>query len=474
MSYPMLAYEVVEWVIRLVMLGVVPYHRKPVSALAWLAIIFFLPVPGLILFLLIGGYRIPRRRIERHRELLRVIQSARRQSAARPHVAGPELSRELSSTFALARNLGDFPILGGNDFELLTETDEVIARIIADIDSARRHVHMLFYIFADDDTGRRVADALARAVRRGVICRVLVDSVGSHGMLRKLGHRMKADGIQLRAAMPVGFFRRSVARVDLRNHRKLVLIDGRLGYTGSQNIVNADYGHRGVAYTDLMVRLAGPTVLELQGVFLSDWHFETGEILDDEDVYPNPAREGPALVQTLPSGPNYPTDNYERLLVAALYEAHEHVVLTTPYFVPDEPFMQALEVAVRRGVKVDLIVPGHCHQILIGAASRAYYDDLIAIGVNVHLYRPGLLHSKTLSIDRALALIGTGNFDIRSFTLDFEVNLICYGPEMTERLREVQDKYLRDSAPLDPSAWKRRPLIRRFGQNMAKLFSPVL
>jgi cardiolipin synthase len=191
-------------------------------------------------------------------------------------------------------------------------------------------------------------------------------------------------------------------------------------------------------------------------------------------VYPTLALKGSVLVQTLPSGPNYPTDNYQRLLVAALYEAREHVVLTTPYFVPDEPFMQALEVAVRRGVKVDLVVPEHCHQILIGAASRAYYDDLVAVGVNVHLYKPGLLHSKTMSIDRALALIGTGNFDIRSFTLDFEVNLICYGREMTDRLRKVQDGYMRDSVLLNPSAWKQRPMIRRLGQNMAKLFSPVL
>jgi cardiolipin synthase len=333
---------------------------------------------------------------------------------------------------------------------------------------------VLFYIFADDETGRRVADALARAVRRGVICRVLVDAVGSRGMVRTLGPKMKENGILLKESMPVGLFRRRMARVDLRNHRKIAVIDGRFGYTGSQNIVNADYGHKGVAYTDLMVRLVGPTVLELQGVFLSDWYFETREILDDEDVYPTQALKGPGLVQTLPSGPNYPTDNYQRLLVAALYEAREQVVLTTPYFVPDEPFMQALEVAVRRGVKVDLIVPEHCDHIVVGAASRAYYDDLVAIGVNVHLYKPGILHSKTMSIDRALALIGTGNFDIRSFTLDFEVNLICYGREMTDRLREVQDRYMRDSVPLDPSAWKQRPITRRLVQNIAKLFSPVL
>jgi cardiolipin synthase len=474
MSHLILPYEIIAWGIRLVMLVVVPYHRKPVSAMAWLLIIFFLPIPGLILFLLVGGYRLPRRRIQRHRELLQAIKSARRDSAARPHIAGPELGKEMNSTFALAKSLGDFPILGGNDLELLTETDEVIARIIADIDAAQRHVHMLFYIFADDETGRRVADALARAVRRGVTCRVLVDAVASRRMVRTLGPKMKEDGILLREAMPVGLFRRRMARIDLRNHRKLVVIDGRLGYTGSQNIVNADYGRGGLRWTDLMVRLAGPTVLELQGVFLSDWGFETREILDDEDVYPTLARKGSVPAQTLPSGPNYPTDNYQRLLVAALYEAREQVVLTTPYFVPDEPFMQALEVAVRRGVKVDLIVPEHCDQIVVGAASRAYYDDLIAVGVNIHLYQPGLLHSKTMSIDRALALIGTGNFDIRSFTLDFEVNLICYGREVTDKLREVQDRYVRDSVSLDPLAWKQRPMIRRLAQNMAKLFSPVL
>jgi cardiolipin synthase len=473
MSY-LLLYQIVGWVIRLIMLAVVPYGRKPVSALAWLLIIFFLPIPGLILFLLIGKYRLPLRRIERHRELLRDLKSARRRAATLPHVAIPELDRELTSTIALAQSLGDFPILGGNNFELLPQTDEAMDRIIADIDAAEHDVHLLFYIYADDATGRRVADALARAVRRGVTCRVLVDAVGSRHMCRTLGSDMKEKGILLREAMPVGLFRRRAARVDLRNHRKLAVIDGRIGYTGSQNIVNADYGHRGLVWKDLMVRLVGPVVLELQGVFLSDWYFETGEILDGEDIFPPPAIQGSLLAQTLPSGPNYPTDNYQRLLVAALYAARERAILTTPYFVPDEPFMQALEVAVRRGVKVDLIVPERTDQILVGAASRAYYDSLLAAGVNVFFYRQGLMHSKTMSIDRSLALIGTGNFDIRSFTLDFEVNLIFYGPEMTDRLREVQDGYIQDSVPLDPPAWNRRPRIRRFGQNMAKLFSPLL
>jgi cardiolipin synthase len=251
-------------------------------------------------------------------------------------------------------------------------------------------------------------------------------------------------------------------------------MDGRIGYTGSQNIVNADYGHRAEAHIDLMVRLTGPIVLELQRVFVSDWCFETGEILDGEDIFPTTGRQGSLLAQTLPSGPNYPTDNYQRLLVAALYEAREQVVLTTPYFIPDEPFMQALEVAVRRGAKVNLILPERFDQIVVGAATRAYYDSLLAAGVNVFLYRRGLLHSKTMSIDRSLALIGTGNFDIRSFTLDFEVNLIFYGKEMAERLREVQEGYIRDSARLDPAAWKGRPRIRRFGQDMAKLLSPLL
>ena len=467
-------YDLSEWVICLVMLVVVTRRRPPSSAMAWLLVIFFLPWVGLGLYLLIGEHRLPRRRTRRHARLLRELTAVGRGSEGHPSIVRPELGPDAMAAVTLAERLGSMPILGGNDVELMTQTDDFIDRLIADVDSAEHHVHLLFYIYADDETGRRVAEALARAVERGVKCRVLVDSVGSARMLKRLAPKMLAQGIELRESLPVGIVRRRAARIDMRNHRKLAVIDGRIAYTGSQNIVNADYGHKDLAWHDMMARLTGPAVLELQAVFVSDWSFDTGEILDGDGVFPDPPVAGSIPVQTLPSGPSYPTENYQRMVVAALHAARQHVILTTPYFVPDEPFMQALEVAVLRGVEVELIVPKRTDRWLVAAASRAYYTALLEAGVKLHLYQEGLLHSKTMSIDRALAFLGTSNFDIRSFTLNFEVNLLLYDADVTERLRAEQRRYIDDSVEMTAEQWQKRPAVQKVFENIAKLLSPLL
>ncbi len=467
-------YDLSEWVICLVMLVVVTRRRQPSSAMAWLLVIFFLPWVGLVLYLLIGEHRLPRRRTRRHARLLRELKALDRRSEGRPSVVRPQLGPDAMAAVTLAERLGSMPILGGNDVELMTRTEDVIDRLIADVDAAEHHVHLLFYIYADDETGRRVAEALGRAVERGVKCRVLVDSVGSARMLKRLAPKMLARGVELHETLRVGIFRRRMARIDMRNHRKLAVIDGRIAYTGSQNIANADYGHKDLAWHDMMARLTGPAVLELQAVFMSDWSFDTGEILDGEDVFPDPPLAGSIPVQTLPSGPSYPTENYQRMVVAALHAAREHVILTTPYFVPDEPFMQALEVAVLRGVEVELIVPKRTDRWLVAAASRAYYTALLEAGVKLHLYQSGLLHSKTMSIDHALAFLGTSNFDIRSFTLNFEVNLLLYDADVTERLRAEQRRYIEDSVQMTRQEWRNRPAAQKVFENIAKLLSPLL
>jgi len=299
-----LLYYTSEWAVRLVMLVVVPCRRRPVSSMAWLLIIFFQPWAGLALYLLLGGSRLRRRRIGRHARLLAELQTVGKRFENHPHVVRPDLGPHPMGAVALAERLGHMPILGGNDVELLSGTRQVIDRLIADIDTAGHHVHVLSYIYADDETGRRVADALARAAGRGVACRVLVDAVGSRGMFRRLGPKMVEQGIELKEALPVGLFRALMARIDLRNHRKLAIIDGLTAYTGSQNIINADYGHRDMAWHDLTTRLTGPAVLELQAVFMEDWYFETDEVLDGEGIFPAPRVTGPTPVQTLPSGPN--------------------------------------------------------------------------------------------------------------------------------------------------------------------------
>jgi cardiolipin synthase len=456
------------------MLLVVPQRRAPQSAMAWLLVIFFVPWPGLILYWLIGSHRLPKRRIREHNEILERLEAVHRRLEQEPHIAQPQLGPRAMEAVKLAERLGYMPILDGNNVELIAQTDEFIGRLVADIDQARHHVHLLFYIFANDSTGRRVADALYRAVARGVKCRVLADGVGSRPFFKRLGKEMIARGVELREALPVGLFRRRMARLDLRNHRKVVVIDGRVGYTGSQNIVDAGYGHKDLAWHDLMVRLIGPIIMELQAVFVSDWYFETEEALDGDEFFPAPLESGAIAVQTLPSGPSYPTENYQRMVVAAIHSAEWHVTITTPYFVPDEAFLQAMQTAILRGVKVEVIVPRRVDQKLVGAAGRAYFDDLLDMGASLYLYDEGLLHAKTMCIDDSISFIGSSNFDIRSFALNFEINLLFYGQHVAEQLRAQQKKYIEKSFQLTAENWGKRPAVKKLFQNVAKLVSPLL
>lgn len=469
-----IAYMVSEWVLRVAMIGFAMRRRNPNSAMAWLLVVFFMPWPGFIFYLLIGDKRLPQRRIERHARLLQRISEVFRRFHGHPAFVDTPPPGVDPVAVQLAQRLGYLPILDGNRADLISSSDEVIDRIVADIDAAKNHVHMLFYIWGDDGTGRRVADALRRAVARGANCRVLVDAVGSHGMLQSLAPKMRAAGIEVLPALPVNVFRRRAARFDLRNHRKLAIIDGAIGYTGSQNIIDPGYGRDDLAWHDLTVRLTGPVVTELQAVFLADWYFETNLLLSGDDLFPEPNRTGDIPVQTLPSGPSFPSESFQRIVVSALYGARERVTITTPYFIPDEPFLQALEVAVLRGVRVRLIVPCRFDQRLVGAATRSYYEDLFNAGVEVYRFESGLLHSKTMAIDGATAIIGTSNFDIRSFALNYEVTLLIYAPATVQALEKIQDGYLRQSTRLDPITWSVRPWPKRAAQYVARLLSPLL
>jgi len=469
-----LVFTISEWVIRLVMLPVVTRRRKPDAAMAWLLMIFFLPWAGLILFLILGTVQFPGSRRRRAAKMYAKIETEAQRFRGHPNVVRPDLGPQLETTIQVAERLGNFPILSGNQATFLAETDEFINRLVEDIDNARNHVHLLFYIFRDDETGMRVIDALSRAVKRGVRCRVLVDDVGSRKSLRSLLPRMHAADIDIYSMLPVGIFRRRMARIDMRNHRKLAVIDGAIGYTGSQNIVNANYGHKDLAWHDIMVRLTGPITIELQAIFVTDWHQESREILTGPDIFVEPVLAGDVPAQTLPSGPIFPVENYQRLVVSALHGAHRRVIITTPYFVPDEPLLQAIQIAVWRGVTIDLIVPQRCDQVIVGAAARAYYEDVLDAGANLYLYTKGLVHSKTMTVDDSIALIGSSNFDIRSFEINFELSMLLYGDDVTQRLRQQQLKYLLDSRQLDAQTWRQRSSAKKLLENSFRLLSPIL
>jgi cardiolipin synthase len=455
------------------MLLVVPRNRQPTAAMAWLLLIFLIPIGGAILYLLIGRNPVPRKRVQKHRKLLDRVERIRQSLSESPNIVSPDLPGEIQPFVRLAEKLGNMPILGSNAAEFLAAPQEVIDRLIEDIGQAEQHVHLLFYIFHDDQTGRRVLDALSEAAGRGVDCRLLIDAVGSHATLRRR-QELEQRGIQVVAALPVGKFRRSIARLDVRNHRKIVVIDGRVAWTGSQNIIDPDYGEPGREFEDDMVRLRGPIVLELQHLFCSDWYFETDQLLDSEEFYPEPEHPGQVPIQVLPSGPNFPTENFSRILVAALYAARERVHMTTPYFVPDQALIQAMSVAAMRGVSVDLIVPSSTDHWLVDAAGHAYFQQLLEEGVRIHIFDQKNLHAKMYSIDDQGAFLGSSNFDIRSFSLNFEVNLLFYDHGLAERIRRQQEQYISQSRRLQLDAWRQRPALRRFGQNIAKLTSPLL
>jgi cardiolipin synthase A/B len=468
-----LLYLISEWSIRLAMFIYVPQRRSTAAARTWLLFIFLLPWPGLFLYWLFGRIYLPAHRLKMQGRASEFVRRAQEQIGARVTV-DPELPAVFKFVPGLGHKLGDFETLPGNQLELLLDYTETIDRLIADIDSAHRNVHLLFYIFRADKTGWRVGEALERAAARGVTCRVLMDAVGSRQGVKKLAPKLRSRGVEVREMLPVGLFRRNAARFDLRNHRKIVVIDGRVGYTGSQNIVNPEFV-KGYPNEELMARLTGPGVAQLQAMFLADNYFETGVVLEREELFPDLVYAGNSPVQVLPSGPGYGQENGRELIIAMLYGARERIVITTPYFVPDEPFLNAIRAAsLRDGVEVHLVLSMHANQMITQLAQRSYYDDLLEAGIQIHLYRPRFLHAKHLTIDNDIALIGSTNMDIRSFALNAEVNLLVYDVAVVQQLRAVQERYFANSDRLEGATWNRRPLGARVAQNTARLMDSFL
>ncbi len=466
-------YFVAEWIVRISMLFWVPNRRSPEAAKGWLLLIFFLPIPGLLLYWVIGRPYLPQWRKERLEQVMPALQAIADRLNKHPNVFRPKVPSELTQAVTLAENLGHMPILGGNKAELLSLYQGSIDRVVHDVDHARHHVHLLYYIFALDDTTRPLCDALARAVKRGVACRVLVDALGSRRMLKTLLPCLTAAGVQVHRMLPTGIFRRTGGRRDMRNHRKIAVIDGHVGYTGSQNLISPTF-KEGIVYEEMVVRLTGPAVTELQFVFVADWYLETGEVLDTPGVFPNPQLAGEVATQALPSGPGFAPGANERLVVALIHGAKQRVVLTTPYFIPDAPLLQALEMAVLRGVHVHLVVSEQEDQFLVGRAQRSYYEDLLEAGVFIHLFQGEFLHAKHLSIDDDVSLIGSSNMDIRSFVLNAEISLLVYDQGVTRKLQEEQARYFARSRTLDLEAWRQRGFWPRLSENVCRLVSPLL
>lgn len=464
-----------EWVIRLTMLPIIVLRKeKPTTCLAWLAIVFFEPWIGLGLYLLIGESRLGRQRLARRRSRRRQLEASEYPPVEAHHVIDPN-EDDYNVLVHLAEHVGGLPVVAGNTLSLMSDTNEVIERLITEIDAARQHVHLLFYIFQDDRVGQLVAEALVRAAQRGVMCRVLADAVGSRRLFRRLAPSMRQRGVRIFAVLPAQLWRIPFARLDLRNHRKLAVIDGTVAFTGSQNIVEASYGHkRAGVWHDMMARITGPVVRQLQGIFLEDWFYETGELLEDAALFPPPLGEGRVPVQVVPTGPDQPTELFQDLIVRAIILARQRVVITSPYFIPNEAMLLALRMAALRGVQVELVIPKRSDHPLVNAAGSFYCEYLMRHGASVFLFQEGMLHAKTLTIDNELVMFGSANYDIRSFSLNFELNLFIHAEEAVREMRRLQQSYLDRSLRANLDEWPSRTLPNRLKMNLAKLFSPLL
>lgn len=466
-------------------LRVVMVRPVPSVALAWMFLVALLPGVGLFVYLSIGERRLGGRRARRLAELRRPYESRLREMLRHrtANVDWSLLPDTCQSLNKLGQTMAGIPTLSGNELQLVTGAEQVLQEILADVKRARSTLHLQFYIWHPGGTADEVVDAVVNAAGRGVVCGVLVDALGSREWLQSAHPtRLRAAGVTVAAAMPTGPIRALVRRNDLRNHRKIVVIDGEVAYTGSMNLVDPRHFHREAhvgQWIDAMVRVRGPAVEAINSVLLSDWFLETGIAIEDlqgsGDLQERP-RQGVANanVQVLASGPAASDDAILQMLLLMLYAARRRLTITTPYFVPDEAMLRAIRSAAARGVEVTLIVPAKVDSALVRHASRSYYEDLMAVGVRIQAYRAGLLHTKSIVVDDHITMFGTVNLDMRSLWLNYEVSLFVYDADFGDRLHSLQQEYLRDCELVDPAAWRRRPLSQRLVENLARLVSPLL
>ena len=466
---------IIEWIIRVIMLFLVPRKLRPTTANAWLLLILVAPIVGTLLFYAFGAPKLPRARREKLRKVNSLTTTELDQLArANQEVFTGIQNENLASISRLATKLGGLPPMRGNTIDFLSDYEQNFQAIAQAIDGAEEYVHIQYFIASYDDSTKVVFDALDRAVDRGLTVRFMFDKVVSrrYSNVRKLKKVLQKHGIEAVEMMPLRLIPgRSFTRPDLRNHRKVVIIDGTTAFSGSQNLIHTSYGKKNVYYEDIVAKFQGPVVWQLNNTFRADWFAETGQplldVVEDEDM-PQPV--GGAVAQVLPSGPSFEHDNNLKLYTAMVYAAQKEVRIVVPYFIPDESLLDALTAAAQRGVKVSMINSEVIDNVFAGHAQRSYYDELLSAGVELYLYKkPIFLHTKQVIIDGSAAIVGSSNLDIRSFELNFEINTIVYDAPTIQRLVELENKYFEHSWKISHEYWKKRHVGLKMLDSVARL-----
>ncbi len=477
--WAVLGYVIIDLSVRVFAVIVVPRNRRPTAAMAWLLAIFFIPVLGILLFLLIGNPKLPRvrrRKQERINQYIADTASNLRLGSLRPDP--PEWFPPLVT---MNQAMGALPLSGDNSAHLISDYQTSLDAMAEAIRSAEDYVHVEFYILQADSSTDNFFRAMEEAAARGIPVRVLLDYWANRWKpkYRETVRRLEKMGADWHLMLPVQPLRGRIQRPDLRNHRKLVVIDGTVGFLGSQNITDSSYNlpkniRLGLHWVDLMVRVEGPVVASLNAVFLSDYYAETDTVPEGIDITRIETSHGDLDCQIVPSGPGFEVENNLRLFLGLLYAAQERIMIVSPYFVPDEALLAAVTSAVDRGVQVELFVSEQGDQAMVYHAQRSYYEALLRAGIRIWMYpKPYILHTKSLTIDDQVAVIGSSNMDMRSFGLNMEVSMLVRGEEFVDEMRVVEDDYRSLSRELTLDEWMQQPLRSTVLDNLARLTSAL-
>ncbi len=454
-------------------------HRDPASRIAWMVVVLVIPLVGMLAYLLLGEVSIGRRRVARLHSVLQQMPPFPRSSDCETSAPSAVFER-YQHLFELGESINGFTPLSGNTATLLPSSNATIDAMVADIDAAKDHVHLLFYIWLPDHNGLKVVEALKQASKRGVTCRAMADALGSSTMIgSKEWSAMHAAGVRVAVGLPLGnpLLRPFHGRIDLRNHRKIVVIDDRITYCGSQNCTDPEFLPKAkyAPWVDAVMRFEGPIARQNQYLFASDWMTYVDENLDDllSRPLPSPAQEG-FTAQVIGTGPTVRYSAMPEVFESLLFAARRKVVITTPYYVPNDPMQNAICTAAYRGVDTTIIFPARNDSWVVGAASRSYYADLLAAGVKIYEYEGGLLHTKSLTLDGELTLIGSANMDRRSFELNYENNILLLDPTLTHTMFQRQQEYIAHSHRVTRDMVAAWPLSHQLCNNLIATMGPIL
>ncbi|MCR3755235.1 MAG: cardiolipin synthase A [Candidatus Westeberhardia cardiocondylae] len=449
--------------------------------ISWLSILYIFPFIGIILYILLGKLNIDKKIKNKNKIICSFSKEWIENLKSYKYIFTKKNSNVAYSVFQLCKHSQGIDGLTGNKIKLLVNSFDFIDELIHDIKYAKKNIEIVFYAWKVEGLINKVTNALISASKRGVRCKLILDSIGSMQFFHSIYHnKMRDAGIIIIKALQINILDIFFRRIDLRQHKKMILIDNYISYIGSMNMVDPRFFKKNFGigrWIDIMLRMEGPVTIFMKISFSCDWAIETGERILFFPIKLNVVsikKFSKHVIQIVSSGSNYPKEIIQQVLLTSIYSARKILIITTPYLVPSNDLLYAICSAAQRGVKVHIIIPFENDSILVHWASRVFFTELLEAGVLLYQFTGGLLHTKSILIDNQLSFIGTVNLDIRSLLINFEITLIIDSSDFSKDLIRVQKKYIEQSKLLEIISWSRRPYWKKIMEKFFYLFSPLL